>query len=450
MSDSPKRDDISKKIIIILIIITSLILIFILLKKKESKTISISNSDIILEVGDKEQIIVNDNIKVNYKSNNENIAIVNDDGIVQAISYGYTTITVSNGKSMANINVTVIDNSELKVKNVNLISSNQLSKDFIKKEDKLIIKVNFNHNINQNVKLLINNEEIMYQLDNNKDNIVIEKIVQGEEQLKLYVYIDNIMSYEYELPIIDNVIPTCTMKYEEETIKIVGEDNNKIEGYSIAKTKNQIYSSNQELKTTDYGTWYGFVRDYAGNIGECSIEVRNPNTIIDPSTITIVGDSRMEDLCRKSWYKEEHGTCIAKTSKGVKWLNSDAIGMVNNLSQDKKKFIVTNLGVNDYARIKDYLTTYERLVLNDWKNSIIILLSVNPSNNNRESLNQYINNFNRELISFAARFDNVSYCDSNTYLRQKGFQTTDGVHYTQETSKDIYFYLKQCVQNFYK
>lgn len=444
------NNNIPKKIIIILIVIALIILVILLLNKNRTNEILISNKDIILEVGDTEQIIVNSDVKVKYKSNNENIVSVNENGLAHANSYGFTTITVFYGKSKTDVNVTVTDNSDLIVKNINLLSSNQLSKEYVKENDKLIIKINFNHDLKQKPKLLINDEEIFYEYNSSKDNIVIERTIHDEDKLTLYIYIESQLIYTYSLPKIDNQIPTCTMKYENELLKIDGIDNYEIFDYSITKSKTPNFNSIKEIKTTDYETWYGFVRDYAGNIGECSFEVRNPNTVIDPSTITIVGDSRMEDLCRKSWYKEEHGTCIAKSSKGVRWLNDEAIKMVNDLNQDKKKYIVTNLGVNDYARIKDYLATYERLALNDWKNSIIIFLSVNPANNNRESLNQYINSFNSEIITLAAKYDNIYYCDSNSYLRRIGFETTDGVHYTTNTSKDIYNYLKQCIQDLYK
>ena len=440
-----------KKIIIFLIAITILILIIILLKKYRIKEIPISNKDIILEVGDTEQIKINSNIKVTYKSDNENIASVSNDGIVKALKYGYTKVTVSyNEKIKTAVNIKVIDNSKLKVDNVNLLTSNKISNDYVKKNDKLLIKINFNHNINIKPKIMINNDEINLQYDSNEDNIVIEKIVQDEIELILNIYLENELIYTQNLSKIDNQIPTCTMKYENETISISGEDNYAIESYSITKTKNPIYNSTKEIKTTDYGTWYGFVRDYAGNTGECSIEVRDPKTIIDPTSITIVGDSRMEGLCRRSWYKEEHGTCIAEISKGYNWLNTTAIKEVNKLSQDKKRFIVTNLGINDYHRIKEYVKRYEELALNDWKDSIIVLLSVNPTKDNRSDLNPHINSFNSELITLASKYDNITYCDSNSYLKQIGFQSNDGVHYTASTDKDIYDFMKKCIQDFYK
>lgn len=439
------------KIIIILIIVAIIVLLILLLKKYRINDIPILNKDITLEVGDTEQIKINSNINVTYKSNNENIALVSEDGIVKALKYGYTTITVSyNEKIKTNVNIKVTDNSKLKVENVDIITSNQLSKAYVKKNDKLVIKVTFNHDINIKPKLMINNEEINFQYNPNIDNIVFDKTVQDETELILNIYLENDLLYTYNLPKIDNQIPTCTMKYENETIIISGEDNNEIEKYSITKTKNPVYTLNKELKTTDYGTWYGFIRDYAGNVGECTIKIRDPKTIIDPASITIVGDSRMEDLCRRSWYKAENGTCIAEISKGYNWLNTTAIKEVNKLSPDKKRFIVTNLGVNDYHRIKEYVKRYEELALTDWKDSILVLLSVNPTKDSRSNLNPHINSFNSELILLASKYDNITYCDSNSYLKQIGFQSNDGVHYTSNTDKDIYNYMKQCIQDFYK
>ena len=91
----------SKKILIMLIGISAFILTFILINKSKMKELPISNKYIELEVGNTQKIIVNSNIDVTYKSNNENIATVNDDGIIYAIYQGFTTITVTSKKTVA-------------------------------------------------------------------------------------------------------------------------------------------------------------------------------------------------------------------------------------------------------------------------------------------------------------------------------------------------------------
>ena len=444
------NNSLSKKILILLIFIAISILIIILINKNKMKEIPISNKDIKLEVGDTQKIIINSNIDVTYKSNNEKIASVSDNGIIYAIHQGFTTITVTSKKNnnvKTVIDVNVIDNSELKVHNIEMISSNKLNKDYIKKGDKLIIRITFNHNLDKKPKLLINSNELTYQYSSNTDYIIIEKTVEDEEELNLNIYIEDKLIKTYQLPKIDNQIPTCTMIYENEILKINSEDNYGIEGYAMSKSKIFVYNSNNELKTNDYGTWYGRIRDYAGNIGECSLKIYEH---IDPSNITIIGDSRMEALCTRKWYKQDNGSCIAEVSKGYKWLNSTAIEQVNNLSFDKKRVIVTNLGANDPHNAKKYASKYEELALTTWNDSVLIILSVNPMSGTHSYLNPEINDFNNIMLQLASKYDNIGYCDSNSYLRRNGFESYDGQHYTEKTDKDIYNFTKNCIEDFFK
>lgn len=440
----------SKKILILLIIIALLILILILVNNNKTKELPIANKNIELEVGDSQKIIINSNIEVTFKSNNNDIVRVDNDGIIYAIHQGFTKVTVTSNKISTTINVNVIDNSELKVHNIGMVSSNKLNKNYIKKGDKLIIKITFNHNLDKKPKLLINNDELTYQYNSNKDNIIIEKIIEEEDELTLKIYLEDKLLETYKLPIVDNQIPTCTMKYENNTLKIDGNDNYGIEGYALSKNKIFNYKSNKELNTNDYGIWYGSVRDYAGNIGECSFEIYDPAKHIEPSNVTIIGDSRMEDLCRRSWYKQDNGACIAEISKGYKWLNSTAIQQVNNLPLDKKKVIVTNLGVNDPHNAKKYADKYEELSQTEWSNSILILLSINPVSGKHSYLNPEISDFNNLMLQLASKYDNIGYCDSNSHLKRIGFESSDGLHYSQKTDKDIYDYIKKCIEDFFK
>ena len=447
------NNSLSRKILIVLIIIALATLIYLFISKiNNTIDLSVQERDIQLEVGESKKIIMNSNANVNFKSNNENIVTVDEEGNIKALSYGNTTITITSKsqKKSTYVNVSVLDDSELSVKSIDIISSNTHSKEYVKKGDNLTINIIFNHNINKEPKILINEEKKDYKYNSGDNHIVIYKDIKDENDLLLKVIVDNELIYSYNLPKIDNEKPSCQLTYENETIKINGNDNYGINGYAISKTNNYIYTSNNELKINDYGTWYGYVRDYAGNEGKCSIETNAMGGEIDPTNITIIGDSRMEDLCRRRFYKDEHGTCIAEISKGYNWFVNTAIGEVRKVNASQKKYIVTNLGVNDPHNIKRYVSKYEELAVGEWKDSVIFLLSVNPTKEPRTSLNSDINSFNSELIGLASRYQNISYCDSNSYLKKIGFQSNDGVHYTQSTDKDIYEYLKQCIRDFYR
>jgi len=243
------------------------------------------------------------------------------------------------------------------------------------------------------------------------------------------------------------------LKEENGYLKIEGTDNHGISGYAISKSETSYsYSTATMLKYNDYGTWYGYVRDYAGNKARCEVNIKKPITEIDPTNITIIGDSRMAvGLCYYNWYKTENGKCIAKSAEGYEWFYRNAIYQVAALNSDKKKYIVTNLGVNDLYNKQKYMDMYSKLATKDWKDSMIFLLSVNPTSGKADKLNSDINKFNDALKNLATQYSNMSYCDTNSYLKQIGFQTVnnDGVHYVEGINKIIYEKIKKCIYDYY-
>ena len=71
---------------------------------------------------------------------------------------------------------------------------------------------------------------------------------------------------------------------------------------------------------------------------------------------------------------------------------------------------------------------------------------VNPVDEEQETYSGYhiknddIDYFNQEIID---RLDeNVIVIDTNSYLNAIGFETQDGLHYTEETYENIYNYTK--------
>ena len=187
------------------------------------------------------------------------------------------------------------------------------------------------------------------------------------------------------------------------------------------------------------------VKDYV----DIKIVKKEGSIDTNKNEITIVGDSRMVGLCSYKWYKNDKGTCIAKVSMGYKWLVETAIPEVNKLSNDKKKNIVLNLGVNDLGNINKYLSKYKELVTKTWKNYNIFLLSINPTKGKYDHLNSKINSFNSKIKAFANNYSNVTYCDSASFLKTNGFGTSDGLHYNEATSKIIYSQINKCIYDFY-
>ena len=146
-----------------------------------------------------------------------------------------------------------------------------------------------------------------------------------------------------------------------------------------------------------------------------------------------VGDSRfvnMNDVCEIS--KEDNLFMVAKVGEGYSWFSQTALKQIkriisSGLYSDWK--LVICLGINDLGSINNYLKKYEELKA-DYD---ITLVSVNPVNNYPTITNTEVEKFNSSLKSADLPF-------INTYniLMTTGYSTTDGLHYSPDTTRKIY------------
>ena len=166
---------------------------------------------------------------------------------------------------------------------------------------------------------------------------------------------------------------------------------------------------------------------------------------LNSQSLTIIGDSRMVGLCSYSWFKETKEVCIAKTAIGYNWFINTAIAAVDRVEEYKRANIAINLGVNDLYNVNNYINKYKELAANQWKSSRIFVVSVNPTKGSYDKLNSQIDQFNEKMKSAFKEYDNIIYCDTNSYLKENGFETSDGLHYNNSTSKKIYEQIKKCI-----
>ena len=193
-------------------------------------------------------------------------------------------------------------------------------------------------------------------------------------------------------------------------------------------------------------------------VGSTSSNVKGTSNII-------IGDSRTVGMCATytgNWSGCNTGSplvsgkdvYISKGSMGYSWFADTAIPNTNsvlNSNSGTTYNIISLMGVNYLLYdIDKYIPKYNELATGAWSKHRIILVSVNPVNEEIESRNGYstrnadIETFNQKLKSGTSGKSNMTYCD--VYSQIKGnFGTEDGLHYNANTYKDIYNAIMRCV-----
>ena len=146
-----------------------------------------------------------------------------------------------------------------------------------------------------------------------------------------------------------------------------------------------------------------------------------------------VGDSRfvnMNDVCEIS--KRDNLFMVAKVGEGYNWFNETALQQIKRIISsglfNKWKLIIC-LGINDLGNLDKYVKKYESLK-GDYD---ITLVSVNPVNNYGTLSNSQIEKFNSVLTELG-----LPLIDTYHLLLTTGYGTTDGLHYSGDTTRKIY------------
>ena len=156
-----------------------------------------------------------------------------------------------------------------------------------------------------------------------------------------------------------------------------------------------------------------------------------------------IGDSRfigMDDVCNIS--ETDNKFVIAKVSEGYDFLINTALPEAERITQSNNditnwKYIIC-LGVNDLYNLDKYINTY-----NDLSNTIdLIVISVNPIEYHNNISNEAIEEFNSKLENI----EGIQYVDSYSILLNNGFNTTDGIHYTDRTYELIYNIINNAIK----
>lgn len=155
------------------------------------------------------------------------------------------------------------------------------------------------------------------------------------------------------------------------------------------------------------------------------------------SNLIFVGDSRTVGMQSAVGGND---TWSGKVSAGLDWMKSTGVPNIEgNIGNGTG--VVILMGVNDLYRPSSYLS-YINKKANSWASSgaHTYFVSVNPTDGSYSNLNSDIDSFNQQMKSKLN--SNITYIDTNSYLKSTGFSTTDGLHYTSDTYNKIYNYIK--------
>ena len=170
----------------------------------------------------------------------------------------------------------------------------------------------------------------------------------------------------------------------------------------------------------------------------------NNNFQTTHNKFVLVGDSRFVGQENYNLTNSKT-TYIAKVSQGLTYLKNQETKM-KSYDSSKTAYVI-NMGVNDLYNANNYVTYINDLAKN-YKGDIYFL-SVNPVDEAKSSSygykvsNKDIESFNKTLKN---GLKNVTYIDSYNYLKQNGYDTADGIHYTQKTYEKIYNYINSQVK----
>ena len=251
---------------------------------------------------------------------------------------------------------------------------------------------------------------------------------------------------------------------EQEAAEAAKKANQKLEEDNASTDGNKVYKDKKKQREQQQQQQQG------GNGGNNGIEggaEGSTNTSVPAGTLNIIiGDSRTVGMCAAMTGSYTGCTFggspkvsgddlyICKSAMAYTWFESTAVPAVNKIIADHpgtRYNIISLMGVNFLlGDIDKYVVKYNELANGAWKDQNIILVSVNPVNEQIEASHGYstknanIVTFNTKLKNGTAGHSNIGYCD--VYNQIKGnFGTSDGLHYTNETSKQIHSLILDCV-----
>ena len=147
-----------------------------------------------------------------------------------------------------------------------------------------------------------------------------------------------------------------------------------------------------------------------------------------------------------SSYAQADDIFVCKNGVGLSFIDENMAFLKKNC--DANTALIVGLGVNDVYRGREKYVEKLNQMAKEFDCPIYYVL-VNPVDEAKEAQNGYsvttdqITAFNKTLQE---KLDSsITIIDTNTYLNQVGFQTSDGLHYDQATYGLIYNYIRKFI-----
>lgn len=163
-----------------------------------------------------------------------------------------------------------------------------------------------------------------------------------------------------------------------------------------------------------------------------------------PQQYIMVGDSRFTGM--EQAVGQAGCVWISQVSAGLPWFRDTAVPLIDEVVADGS-VIVINMGVNDLGNVEGYKAVLEQKVP-QWldKGAVVYYMSVNPVRDHAYIANEDIINFNNILFNEMPL--EVGWIETNAYLLENGYGTTDGIHYDNATYETIFNYCMEVISGF--
>ncbi|MBQ8305469.1 MAG: SGNH/GDSL hydrolase family protein [Blautia sp.] len=151
--------------------------------------------------------------------------------------------------------------------------------------------------------------------------------------------------------------------------------------------------------------------------------------------LIFIGDSRTVDI-KNAVNDDSIWSC--KVGKGYNWMSSTGVPDIEDEIEDNTAVIFL-MGVNDPGNLVHYIN-YINAKANEWQKlgAQTYFVSVGPVTNDPYVTNSQIEVFND---SMEASLVGVIFIDIYHHLVENGYTTTDGTHYPDDVSIEIYNYI---------